>query len=98
MLDLQLAVPLGLILNEMILNSLKHVKSVTGTIEISIRLEQEQQGSYLISYDDNGKKETKENSNSFGIELIELLVRQIEGKLLPAEAENFSYRIRFNIT
>jgi two-component sensor histidine kinase/tetratricopeptide (TPR) repeat protein len=98
MFDLQLAVPLGLILNEMILNSLKHVKSVTGTIEISIRLEQEQEGSYLICYDDNGKKETKENSNSFGVELIELLVRQIEGKLLPVEAENFSYRIRFNIT
>ncbi len=98
MVDLQLAVPLGLILNEMILNSLKHVKGVGGTIKISISLEQEQEGSYLLCYDDNGKKETTGNTNSFGIELIKLLVRQIEGELLPAEAKNVSYRIRFNIT
>ena len=77
MVDLQLAVPLGLILNEMILNSLKHVKGVGGTIKISISLEQEQEGSYLLCYDDNGKKETAWNANSFGIELIKLLVRQI---------------------
>lgn len=98
MVDLQLAVPLGLILNEMILNSLKHVKGVGGTIKISISLEQEQEGSYLLCYDDNGKKETAGNTNSFGIELIALLVRQIEGELLPAAAKNVSYRIRFNIT
>ncbi|PJE41711.1 MAG: hypothetical protein CUR32_07695 [Flavobacterium sp.] len=98
MVDLQLAVPLGLILNEMILNSLKHVKGVGGTIKISISLEQEQEGSYLLCYDDNGKKETAGNANSFGIELIKLLVRQIEGELLPAAAKNVSYRIRFNIT
>ncbi len=95
MIDLQLAVPLGLVLNEMILNSIKHVKTITGAVLIKIGLKAEGKNDWLLCYDDNGKKTMGENKNSFGSELIQLLVMQIEGKLEQEEAENVSYRIRF---
>jgi len=95
MIDLQLAVPLGLVLNEMILNSIKHVKVITGAVLIKIELKAEGKDGWLLCYDDNGKKTKVSNKSSFGSELIQLLVMQIEGKLEQQEVENVSYRIRF---
>lgn len=80
-LNLDQAVPLGLILNELVTNSLKH----SGKDELIIDLKAKKEKDKIsISLKDNGKgisQEQFENSSSFGISMIKSLVEQINGEL-----------------
>ncbi|WMN10948.1 two-component regulator propeller domain-containing protein [Marivirga salinae] len=80
-LNLDQAVPLGLILNELVTNSLKH----SGKDELIIDLIAKKEKEHIyITLKDNGKgisQKQFENSNSFGISMIKSLVDQINGKL-----------------
>ena len=77
---LKTIVPLGLLTNELIINSLKHAfeNKKEGTINITIN---KNGGSdFLLTYADNGEwVQPKEEHPSFGIELIEILTSQLEG-------------------
>ncbi|MBA4418668.1 MAG: hypothetical protein C0392_12285 [Syntrophus sp. (in: bacteria)] len=80
-LDINIAVPLGLILNELITNAMKYAfpDNREGTITLSLSL---QGASYCLSVSDNGvglPEEIKEGT--FGMELINLLNRQIDGTM-----------------
>ena len=73
-------VPLGLLINELVSNSLKHglVNIEKGEISISISKIANQ---YQFSYCDNGKwKESSVNNFGFGVELIDILTEQMNGK------------------
>jgi two-component sensor histidine kinase len=84
-LDVSQAVPLGLILNEAITNSIKYAfpKPATGTI--TIHLQQQHGGQILLRILDNGIgfPEGFEVSlqESLGIQLIKLFSEQLEGDL-----------------
>jgi len=72
-------VPLALILNELITNSLKYAFPENETGEIFIRIEQE--GSVLLlDYADSGKGFDIENGNGFGSRLIKSLSRQLKAE------------------
>ncbi len=83
-LDVDTAVPLGLIVNELLTNSLKYAfpTGQKGTIELSLRNWDEDNFQLKISDNGVGKSlEAKAKGTGFGTQLVELLTRQIDGKL-----------------
>ncbi|MBW6482440.1 MAG: sensor histidine kinase [Vicingaceae bacterium] len=76
--DVQKMVPIGLILNELISNSLKHGISSVGKITIDLAEENEK---LIFTYSDNGIGIKEPLKEGFGMELIKLLTEQLDGKL-----------------
>lgn len=74
-------VPLALMLNELITNSIKHAFETSDTKnEINVSFERINEEQYTLKYSDSGCwKEKPEDSNGFGLELIELLTEQLDG-------------------
>lgn len=81
-LDLDTAIPLGLIINELITNSLKHAFKNIAAAQIIISFQIEN-GIGLFEYRDNGPGfELDSNKGStFGLDLIDILVNQIGSDL-----------------
>lgn len=84
-LDIDSAIPLGLILNELISNALKHAFKLNGNGLLTVELKEEnQQLNLLVS--DNGigidkEKVALKKGKSFGMELVEMLSEKMEGAL-----------------
>lgn len=90
-LDMNTMIPLGLIINELVTNSIKHAHDENNTIKISLKFEKEKNGLINMIYFDNGT--WKENTEKgLGVELIESLNNQLEGVL---EREGSKYNIQF---
>lgn len=81
-LPLNVAIPLGIIFNEVILNSVTHAFKCDKlkSPAINIDFKQSQQG-YQLKISDNGCGFNKEdrNNESLGVDLIDTLVEQLEG-------------------
>jgi two-component sensor histidine kinase len=79
-LKIETAVPLGLIINELITNSLKYAFEIDSPAD-ELRVTFEKQGVELVlTVADNGKGFVREPStNSFGLQLVDSLVSQLEG-------------------
>lgn len=84
-LDIDTAVPCGLIINEIVSNSLKHAFKDGRKGEISIRLNQTEVDTFRLEIGDNGigmpEGFTLESSDSLGIQLIQALTDQLEGTM-----------------
>ena len=79
---LKTIVPLGLLINELITNSIKHAFVKIPDGEISIEIGQEKDGYFSLIYSDNGEWQEPNKSNSgFGLGLIKTLIAQLEGSL-----------------
>lgn len=81
--DVSSAIPLGLIINELITNSIKHAFEETEQPYISIRLEKVGDKLLELTVRDNGKgmKEDLENQEQgLGLDLISSLTDQLDGK------------------
>lgn len=78
------AIPLSLIINELITNSLKHAFAVTDMAYLTVKLQREG-GDILLTIADNGKGINMDNWNnnngSFGKELINTFTNQLKGKI-----------------
>ena len=83
-LNLETAIPCGLILNELITNSIKHAFPSGSKGKISIKF-REEKGSYQLEVSDNGVGFPEgldlENAKSLGLELVKNLVHQLEGSI-----------------
>lgn len=83
-LSLDSSIPAGLIINELITNSIKHAfpGSRQGTIVFNLKC---QNNSVFLEIKDNGAGFAEgidfENSHSLGLQLVNTLIEQIEGKL-----------------
>lgn len=89
------AIPVGLILNEIITNSLKHAfPEKDGTVGIYSRVTAE---SVTLNVIDSGKGFDFENYKglTFGVELILILVSQINGTITYSNENGSSYTITF---
>lgn len=96
-LDLDRAIPLGLIINEAVSNAFKHAFSgKNGIIEVSFI---SQDSRYELLIKDNGKGFPEdfdsENSTTFGIEIIKILSEQINGNLVLKNDKGAVYRLTF---
>ncbi len=83
--DMNKAIPCGLIVNELLSNSLKHAfpKGKTGKIVVGLSINQNDE--FELTVEDNGigmKKEIDlENLDSLGLQLIDALTSQLKGKI-----------------
>lgn len=96
--DIEKAVPLGLILNELLTNSFKHAfdGKPSGVIKIDFFLRDKK---YFLSVEDNGigyKRESTSNFNSLGLKLIKSLSHQINADILMKSEEGTAYEFSFN--
>jgi two-component system, sensor histidine kinase PdtaS len=94
MIDIDTAIPLGLILNELIVNSFKYAKNASEKLILKIALkEHEEQLSLSVSDNGNGKKSDVENSDSFGLRIIKALVKQLNGTMEITDQSGLNYDI-----
>jgi len=99
-LDLRKTVPLGLILNELITNSIKYAFPHNGDGEIKISLSRHSDKATL-HVSDNGKGLPEnfdiKKSNGMGLNLVMLLVEQIEGNIDLFNSNGANIVINFRI-
>jgi two-component sensor histidine kinase len=93
------AIPVGLILNELISNALKHAfpDARTGAIVIEGRTDR---GEVHLSVRDNGAGlpegfEVEKTHGSLGLRIVSILVKQLKGSLSVARSNGSVFRIRF---
>lgn len=87
-------IPIGLIFNELLTNSMKHAFS-NAKGEINFKLYKED-NNIIMSYSDNGTWKTSKNASSFGLELIDMMTNQLSGELIFKQSPT-TYTFTFNI-
>lgn len=96
---LETAVPFGLLVNELISNSIKECSKYQSSGEIKISLCDNQDGSYSVIYNDGAAKQplTIRNGRVINSEnsLIDLLITQLEGSIKDISSDSFTYKINF---
>lgn len=97
-LDIDTAIPLGLIMNEIITNSLKHFGPSDKRKAISIEFKQLENTDLFLNIKDNGKglpiDFDPEKGESFGFKLILSLVKQLKGDIKWQTSEGTELEIR----
>jgi two-component sensor histidine kinase/Flp pilus assembly protein TadD len=94
-LDIDTAVPLGLIVNELLTNTLKYAFPNGQNGNVRIRLEKKSDGVLHLEVSDNGiGKSGVIHGTGFGSQLISLLTRQLGGKM--GEEINNGTRVFFD--
>ena len=97
-LDIDTAIPLGLIINELVSNALKHAfpEGTGGTVAIRLRTQGDQM---LLTVSDNGIGFPKDldftNTQSFGMQLVVTLVEQLDGTIELIRDRGTEFRIIF---
>ncbi|MFD1550565.1 hypothetical protein DNU06_16440 [Putridiphycobacter roseus] len=90
-------VPLSLIMNELITNSIKHgfIHKKEGSITIQIL---KQENGITFKYQDTGTWIPPSKPNSFGIELIETLIEHFDGsyEIDTAHGTTFTFKLKLN--
>ena len=97
-LGIETAIPVGLIINELVSNALKHAFKSGEKGEIKIVLEK-YDDTYTLTVQDNGiglpDDIHPENSKSLGLMLVNALVTQLEGKMSFEVKNGTSFKIIF---
>ncbi len=94
------AIPAGLIINELVSNSLKHAfpDNRSGNIFINAAYDEYSNEYWLLIRDDGigfTEKIDFENSNSFGLKLVDTLVKQLDGMIEIVFKGGSEFRIHF---
>lgn len=94
--DIDLAIPIGLIVNELITNAFKHAFRDVAQPEIHLAL-LEKQDHLELTVADNGKglqvPEGLESPGSFGMKLVQTLVEQVNGTMTIRQQPGTTYTI-----
>ena len=100
-LPMDTAIPCGLIINELVTNSLKHAFSDERRGEIVIETVYHSNNKFTLTIKDNGKGIPEDvdyyNSRTVGFNLINSLVRQLGGNLVINRSEGTEFKITFSI-
>jgi two-component sensor histidine kinase len=98
MLDINTAIPLGLIVNELVSNSMKHAfpNNKQGKIDIKFNLDN---GDYTMIISDNGvgfpQDYNIQNSDSLGLKIVNSLTEQIDGEITIETSNGTKFIIKF---
>jgi PAS domain S-box-containing protein len=99
-LDIDNAIPLGLIINEIVTNSIKHAFPGELKGKIFIKMAQDKKN-ILIVASDNGvglpEDLDVEKTESLGMQLVNNLIRQIDGEVELKRTEGTEFCIKFTI-
>ncbi len=88
-------VPISLIFNELVTNSLKHGFTDKKASKIEVNISRES-NSVLFEYHDNGVWTEPESTTSFGLDLIDTLTEQLEGNYIRETENGTHYKFQFN--
>ncbi|MFW6140383.1 MAG: two-component regulator propeller domain-containing protein [Acidobacteriota bacterium] len=98
-LDINRAIPLGLVLNELVTNSLKYAFPYGEKGEIYIHMKKSPEGKHILIVGDTGKgiKAEKDvfESETLGIQLVQDLVRQLNGSIDIQRKKGIAFKIVF---
>ncbi|MCC6463337.1 MAG: tetratricopeptide repeat protein, partial [Saprospiraceae bacterium] len=99
-LDVDTAVPLGLIINELLTNSLKYAFPDGRAGQVDIALWQDEAGKLRLDVSDNGVGKAGapalKGSTAFGTNLVQVLSKKLKGSLQTSEAgEGYSTQMVF---
>ncbi|MBI5591519.1 MAG: hypothetical protein HY881_13660 [Deltaproteobacteria bacterium] len=102
-LDVDTTIPCALIINELVSNSLKHAfpasRRAEETGEITIGLRRDTGDGFLLAVGDNGVGLPEgfeiESSDSLGLKLVNVLVKQLAGTILIGEGRGAEFTISF---
>lgn len=97
--NLETAIPCGLIITELITNSLKYAfkDKKSGNITIKLISDQNRELSLIISDDGIGLSESVDfkKTDTLGLELVRMLVKQIEGSVNITRSPGTTFTIKF---
>ncbi len=85
---------LGILINELMTNSLKYAAEPDGHVHITITFTHEGDG-YRLRYCDSGKTDLRKLEGGFGYSLIQMTTRQIGGTLITSNEKGLCYTITF---
>ena len=98
-LDIDTAVPLGLIMNELLSNSFKYAFNDVASGEINLAIHTLSEGKYELTYSDNGPGLPADfelsKATTLGVQLINDLSRQIGGKVKYETKKGAAFTINF---
>jgi PAS domain S-box-containing protein len=98
-LDLDTAIPVGLITNELVTNSLKYAFAGRNVGEIGVRLTKSESGDYLLMVSDNGvglpPKFNFDKATSLGLRLVRILTKQMRARLEISNGIGTEFRVYF---
>jgi len=102
LLDIDTAVPLGLILNELLTNSYKYAFKANKEALLEIGLQQPAPGDFVLSYADNGpgiaEEKYRAGTSSLGLRLVHRLSKQLGGDATYHYSNGSRFIIRFKNT
>lgn len=106
-LDMDTAVPLGIIVNELITNSLKYAFTGNKEGEIRVKLCRERESNetnkflFTLTISDNGKGIPEnielESAEPLGLQLVSILVDQLDGEIELKREKGTEFKIRFEV-
>ena len=100
-LDIDTAVPLGLITNELTTNAYKYAFSDNGGGNIEVDFNKTPDHKYLLRVSDNGKGMPEgfdlDRSSTLGLKLVKILSRQIKAKLTFSGQKGTEFNVAFSI-
>lgn len=99
-LDVDTAIPLGLIVNELLTNALKYAFPDNRKGEVKLALEQKDKEHLCLEVSDNGigqNMNEKIGETGFGMRLVNLLCQQLQGKMNRMMKDGTSISFEFKI-
>jgi two-component sensor histidine kinase len=102
-LDVDAAIPMGLIVNELLTNSFKHAFPAHGKGIINITCRRLEDDHILLEVADNGigllefDKED-DQGRGFGTQLVDLLIHQLDGSIMTMNGQGTKIRMEFNLS
>jgi two-component sensor histidine kinase len=104
--NMDTAVPLGIIVNELVSNSLKHAFPGRSEGEIRIKLHRDESESdesalFFLTISDNGvgipENTDVEDLESLGLQLVTTLVNQLDGEIKLKRNNGTEFTVRFMV-
>ncbi|MBP7552873.1 MAG: PAS domain S-box protein [Spirochaetes bacterium] len=99
--DINAMVPIGLLLNELLTNSLKYAFNKSKNGNIFIKLESDDMIKFELTYSDDGPGLPKDfdidDIKTLGFQLIKSLIYQLEGEYVIDSKKGFSIKIIFEL-
>ncbi|MFT5777151.1 MAG: two-component sensor histidine kinase/ABC-type amino acid transport substrate-binding protein [Crocinitomicaceae bacterium] len=95
--DLKTLVPIAIILNELVVNSLKHAFDEDEHGILSITVNKRDDRTILIGYCDNGTWKKGPLTNGFGSSLIDIFTEQLDGNYTLDTTSGACYKFEFKL-
>jgi c-di-GMP phosphodiesterase len=101
MIDLTRVIPLGMLLNELMVNSLKHAFDIQPNPKIIIEIKKKEKNKLNMKYQDNGKGFQKgfspDQTDTIGFQLIRSLTKEMDGDFSVVSKGGVKYDFSFEL-